>query len=185
MWQLSNYASRRGAGPLVTEYSNDDRFWADWNGVLGRGTWHRTELDPDGNPYTVKWTSSTFRNGYGDQTVRTFALWVDGEHAADTRPPAPPPPKRPEIPATQRGRAANGERLHNPDGTWTVAESWIADRPGVPGSDRDYRSCLVSGDNHVYYLLTHEDGRQEEWSAADMGDAGFHRVTPGQQQTLA
>jgi hypothetical protein len=185
MRHLSFYRSPRDANPLVTEYSSPHRFWGDWNGVLGRGKWHRTEQDPDGNPYTVKWSSSAYRNGYGEQAVHTSALWVDGEHGADTRLPAPPPPSRPQIPATQLGRADVGERLRSPHGMWTVTDSWIADKPGAQGEDRDYQSHSIASDRHVYYLLTHEGGRQEEWSAPDMGAAGFHRIVPGEQEMLA
>lgn len=173
--------------PLINEYTHPHRFWCDWNGILGSHKWHRTETDPSGHPYTVKWESSTFRNGAGKWVVFTTALWADGAHPADTRPPAPAPDfaGRPGIPLTQRGRANVGERLRSPHGTWTVTQSWVADKPGAQGEDRDYKATAVNGDRHVYYLLTHEDGHQEEWSAPDMGTADFHRIQPDEQQTLA
>lgn len=91
-----------------------------------------------------------------------------------------------EIPATQLGRASIGERLKSPNGTWRVAESWVADKPGAQGKERDYKAACVLPNNsdHVYYLLTHDDGHQEEWSAPDMADAGFHRILLDEQQTL-
>lgn len=91
---------------------------------------------------------------------------------------------RPTTPLTQRGRATVGERLRSPQGTWTVSESWIADRPGTEGKDRNYKAPFASPAHgeHVYYLLTHEDGHQEEWSAPDMVD--FHRILGSQQQAL-
>ena len=167
--------------PLEKEYMHPADFWGDWNGLMGFRKWHRTELDPSGNPYTVKWESRAFRNGYGKPAVHTTALWVDGEHSADTRPPAPPHVPRPVIPSSQAGRAAVGERLRSPHGTWTVIESWIASKAGAQGKDRSYGPS-VSGDSHMYYLLKHEDGHQEEWSAPDMAD--FHRIQPSQQQAL-
>lgn len=86
------------------------------------------------------------------------------------------------IPPTQRGTLNIGERLRSPHGTWAVAESWIADEPGTQGKDRKYGASSVRGDYHMYYLLTHEDGHQEEWCAPDMVD--FHRIVPDEQQTL-
>lgn len=88
-----------------------------------------------------------------------------------------------QIPPTQRGRLNIGERLRSPHGTWTVTESWIANKAEAQGKDRTYGPA-VSGGNHMYYLLTHEDGHQEEWSAPDMAAAGFHRILPDEQQTF-
>jgi len=111
-----------------------------------------------------------------------MAMEADGEHPAYTQAAPEDPAGRPEIPLTQRGRANVGERLRSPGGTWTVTESWVASKPGAQGEDRDYASPYVSGGRHVYYLLTREDGHQEEWSAPDMVD--FHRILPNEQQTL-
>lgn len=88
------------------------------------------------------------------------------------------------IPPTQRGSLNTGERLRSPYGTWTVTEAWIANKPGAQSKDRSHGRA-VSGDNHMYYLLTHEDGHHEEWSAPDMGDADFHRILPDEQHTLS
>jgi hypothetical protein len=181
---LSCYTANGATDPLIKEYPSPNAFWGDWNGLMGYGMWHRTEQAPDGSPYTVKWKSKTFRNGAGKWVVSTTSLWADGEHPADTRPPAPPQTPRPEIPKTQAGRLSTGERLRSPHGTWTVAEWWIADKPGAQGKDRKYGATSVRGDSHMYYLLTHEDGHQEEWSAPDMADADFHRILPDEQQTL-
>lgn len=96
------------------------------------------------------------------------------------------PERESSIRPTQLGRLNVGERLRSPHGTWMVAESWVASEYGAEGKDRDYKAvCVVRGsDSHVYYLLTREDGRQEEWSAPDMGDADFHRLLFDEQQTL-
>lgn len=93
---------------------------------------------------------------------------------------------RPDTPVTQLGRAAVGERLRSPQGTWTVADSWIADRPGAEGKDRNYKAPFVAPalGEHVYYILTNEDGRQEEWSAPDMAVGDFHRIIDNQQTSL-
>ncbi|MEU6552138.1 hypothetical protein ABZ915_17905 [Streptomyces sp. NPDC046915] len=88
------------------------------------------------------------------------------------------------IPPTQRGGLNVRERLRSPYGTWTVTEAWIANKAGAQGKDRSY-GLAVSGGSHMYYLLTREDGHQEEWAAPDMADAGFHRILPDEQQTLA
>jgi hypothetical protein len=185
MQRLSYFVIDGKGEPTVMEYPHPSGFWSDWNGLLGNEMWHRTETAPDGSRCTVKWKSETFRNGDGKVVVSTHALWVDGEHPADTR-PRPEPQDEPEIPATQAGRASIGERLRSPHGEWTVTRSWIADRPNAPEEDRDYRSsAVISGSGRTtYYLLTHADGHQEEWSAPDMADAGFHRILPDQQQTL-
>ncbi|WP_060888084.1 hypothetical protein [Streptomyces caniscabiei] len=92
--------------------------------------------------------------------------------------------ERSPIPPTQRGSLTLGERLRNPCGTWTVSESWVANKAGAQGKDRKHGPASVSGDNHMYYLLAHEDGHHQEWSAPDMADAGFHRILPDEQQTL-
>lgn len=183
MHLLSCYTTNGAMDPLIKEYTRPGAFWGDWNGLMGSGKWHRTELAPDGTPYTVKWQSRTFRNGAGKPVVSTTALWVDGEHAADTRPRPEAPDDSPRIPATQAGRVNVGEQLRSPQGTWTVTESWIADKPGAQGEDRDYQSMLLrrGAGTHVYYLLTHADGHQEEWSAPDMVEADFHRILSGQQ----
>lgn len=84
---------------------------------------------------------------------------------------------QPGIPVTQLGRSRVGERLRSPRGIWTVTESWVSSKPGAQGKERDYKAACVapaSGD-HVYYVLTHEDGHREEWSAPDMVD--FHRIS--------
>lgn len=160
-----------------------DQFWDAWNSHQTRQYWHRTELDLNGNPYTVKWYSYAFRNGCGAWVELTMAMEVDGEHPAHTRrQEAPKRAGAPYIPPGQQGRANIGERLQSPHGTWTVTESWIAAKRGAQGDDRDYRSRFTSSGGHVYYLLTHDDGHQEEWSAPDMGD--FHRILPDQQQAL-
>jgi hypothetical protein len=159
------------------------QFWYQWDSHLTRRHWHRTELDREGNPYTVKWHSDAFHNGRGAWVERTMALEADGEHPAFIRPAAPQAAlERPDIPPTQRGRLNIGERLRSPIGTWTVTESWISDKPGAQGEDRDYQSPFVSGDSHVYYLLTREGGHQEEWGAPDMADADFHRILADQQK---
>lgn len=179
MFLLSCYTADGTTDVLIKEYKRAAGFWADWNGRMGAGRWCRTGSAPDGTTYTVKWQSRTFRNGAGKSVALTTALWVDGSHDADTTPRAEQPADgSPQIPATQAGRLAVGELLRSPHGTWTVTGSWIADRRGAPPEDRDYRSSWIlhGSGRHVYYLLTHADGHQEEWSAPGMGDAGFHRI---------
>ena len=173
-------------GERTYQEARDPRqFWDRWNSQLTRNHWHRTELDRDGNPYTVKWESRAFRNGRGAWMELTMAMEADGEHPACIRRAVPDAdPERPEVPLAQQGRANIGERLRSPNGMWTVTESWIAQKAGAEGGHRDYVSRSVRTGQHVYYLLTHEDGHQEEWSAPGMGAAGFHRIQTNQQQTL-
>ncbi|MFE1205628.1 hypothetical protein ACFW5V_28490 [Streptomyces sp. NPDC058762] len=170
-----------------TDREEHDRsqFWGQWNSPMTMHYWHRTELDRNGSPYTIKWYSNAFRNGRGVGVSLTAAMEAEGNHPADTRPqPQPHTDDVQPIPATQRGRANHGERLCSPQGTWTVAESWVAVKLGCQGKDRDYQAPFISGGTHVFYLLTHEDGHQEEWSAPGMTKAGFHRILPEQQQAL-
>jgi hypothetical protein len=168
------------------EARKPSQFWGQWNSQLRAHHWHRTELDRDGNPYTVKWYSYAYRDGSGAWSELTTAMDVDGHHPPNTRPAI----QRQDlaesltIPPTQRGRLSVGERLRSPHGSWTVAEWWIADKAGVQGKDRMYGATSVRGDYHMYYLLTHEDGHQEEWAAPNMADADFHRILPSEQQTL-
>ena len=175
-------------GERTYQQAHDPRkFWDHWNSHSTRHYWHRTELDRDGNPYTVKWHSVAFRNGRGAWMEGTMAMEADGEHPACIRPAASLSAlERPKVPTTQRGRLNVGERLASPIGTWTVTESWVADKPGAQSKDRDYKAACVlpNSSSHVRYLLTHHDGHQEEWSAPDMADAGFHRVLPDEQQKL-
>lgn len=164
-------------GQRTYQEARDPRqFWDQWNSHLTRHHWHRTELDRDGNPYTVKWHSNAFRNGRGAWVELTMAMEADGDHPAFIRLQAAPeePIGRPETPLTQLGRANIGERLQSPHGTWTVASSWTASKKGDRGISRE----------HTAYLLTHEDGHQEEWFAPDMADADFHRILPDEQQIL-
>lgn len=104
----------------------------------------------------------------GLERNRRYATLTDAGRAVLTGSSAP----------TQVGRLNIGESLRSPHGSWTVAASWIADKPGAPDKERDYRSPFLSPgrDSHVHYLLTRADGSQEEWSAPDMADTGFHRA---------
>ncbi|MFJ4624241.1 hypothetical protein [Streptomyces sp. NPDC088812] len=79
--------------------------------------------------------------------------------------------ERSKISPTQPGRQLHvGERLSSPHGTWTVSEArHVPDGPIL-------KFCS--------YLLTHEDGRQEEWRGRDMAEADFHLILDDQQQTL-
>lgn len=148
------------------------RFWDQWNSPLARGYWHRTELDRDGNPFTVKWRSTSFVNSSKVRVGTLSALEVEGAHPANTLPtPLQQQPQANVIPSTQLGRQLSGTRLRSPQGMWTVVRSWY-----VYLKDQDREHCK--------YLLVHEDGREEEWWASDMADADFHRILPEQQQTL-
>lgn len=150
----------------VEEGAPDARlFWDRWNSPLTADHWCRTETDPDGNPYTIKWHGRAFRNGRGVQVCLTLAMMVDGIYPSDTRPKQPQAAPK-TFPATQPGgQLAVGKRLRSPAGTWEVSRS-----------ERVAGGCL--------YLLTHEDGHQEEWRGRDMAETDFHLILTSDQQTL-
>jgi hypothetical protein len=88
---------------------------------------------------------------------------------------APAHAEQSKVSPTQPGRMLNvGERLRSPHGTWTVARAHRLYEKSERGMGRQY--CT--------YLLTHEDGHQEEWRARDMADADFHLILDDRQQTL-
>ncbi|MFD8626716.1 hypothetical protein ACFV4E_23000 [Streptomyces hygroscopicus] len=150
------------------------RFWREWNDGLYSTEWHRIELDRDGNPYTIKWWTMAYQSNGAGWIVMTHALVAEGSHpvrtATATKAEAPARKSGttgPKPSATQpAGQLADGARLRNPAGTWTVEH---------------YRQ--VSTDCGEY-LLTHEDGHRETWKARDMVAADFHLILPDEQQTL-
>lgn len=88
---------------------------------------------------------------------------------------APARVQQSRLSPTQPGRVLSvGERLRSLHGTWTVARTRRLRETGEQGTGRRY--CT--------YLLTHEDGHQEEWRGRDMADGDFHLILPGGQQTL-
>lgn len=79
-----------------------------------------------------------------------------------------------QVETQPRRQLAIDERLRSPHGTWTVARSRRLSEKDERGRRNEY--CT--------YLLTHDDGHQEEWRAREMADADFHLILPGEQQTL-
>jgi hypothetical protein len=71
------------------------RFWNEWNDPGWNYEWrepfqsmqgYRTEVGPDGEPYTVKWRSLSYpTNGAGVLTMTTFYA-VDGVHPETVTP---------------------------------------------------------------------------------------------------
>ena len=63
-----------------TEQAAPTSFWDRWNSLETAAHWCRTEVDRDGNPYTVKWHSHAFLNGAGAWIRLTLAMEADGVH---------------------------------------------------------------------------------------------------------
>ena len=77
------HISTQGARPaeLVERPIRDPRsFWADWNSWMRADHWCRTEVDPEGRPYTVKWQYETFRSSRDEQVTSLTVLVANGVH---------------------------------------------------------------------------------------------------------
>lgn len=116
----------------------------------------------------------TLRDTQGQERNITGGGLHDMQRQAKAR-SAPAPKGRSRCSPTQPGRMLRvGERLRSPHGTWTV------DRARRPHE----KSEQGMGEQYCTYLLTHEDGHQEEWRARDMGEADFHLILSDQQTLL-
>ncbi|MET9073806.1 hypothetical protein ABZX95_16900 [Streptomyces sp. NPDC004232] len=132
--------------------------------------WRDRRLFSDEDAKRVPWYY-TLRDSDGkESSIGESGLRHQERAVASLRAPV----EQSKVPPTQRGRASVGERLRSPHGTWTVARSWLVMKDDGQGTPRE----------RTAYLLTHEDGHQEEWLAPDMAAAGFHRILPDEQQTL-
>ena len=116
----------------------------------------------------------TLRDSAGHEwKLSEGGLQHEVQAAADRQ--VPTRAKQSKTSPTQPGRMLTvGERLRSPHGTWTVARARRLYEKSERGMGQEY--CT--------YLLTHEDGHQEEWRARDMGAADFHLILPDEQQTL-
>jgi hypothetical protein len=66
---------------LVESPVRDPRsFWNDWNSWIRADYWCRTEVDPKGRPYTVKWGYDSYRNSRDEHVTSLSVLLANGVH---------------------------------------------------------------------------------------------------------